>query len=94
MSTSEDRLTEIVSVRFTASEVERLRLLTEGRPLSHLVRELCLAAARSTRPSVKATAQTSHQANLLTMDVNTMDWSAPEMPTTARIVAGPGVSDH
>jgi hypothetical protein len=88
MSTSQDKLTEVVSVRFTANEVERLRGLAEGRPLSHLVRELCLEAANPTAPTLRATSQTSHQTDLLTIAVNTASWSAPEMSNSAWIVAG------
>jgi hypothetical protein len=88
MSMPQDKLTEVVSVRFTANEVERLRALAEGRPLSHLVRELCLEAAEPTPSTPGATSQTSHQTELLTIAVNTASWSAPEMSNSAWVVAG------
>jgi hypothetical protein len=94
MSLLQGKLTEVVSVRFTANEVERLRLLAEGRPLSHLVRELCLEAAKPTRLALGATSQTSHQTDLLTIAVNTSSWSAPEMSHTAWVVAGSETLNH
>jgi hypothetical protein len=88
MSAPQDKLTEVVSVRFTASEVERLRALAEGRPLSHLVRELSLRAVSAMPPNPKGHSQTTHRADLLSLTMNTPDWSAPETSNMVRIVAG------
>jgi hypothetical protein len=88
MSTPQDKLTEVVSVRFTANEVEHLRGLAEGRPLSHLVRQLCLEAANPAASTLGAASQTSHHTDLLTIAVNTASWSAPEISNSAWVVAG------
>jgi hypothetical protein len=90
MNASEGRLTEIVSVRFTAGEVEHLRILAAGRPLSHVVRELSLQAADTARPSLRGRAitQTSEGTDSLSITMNTPIWSAPEISNTVPLPGG------
>lgn len=51
---SSERLTEVVSARFTPSEAERLRELAGGGALSHVVRDLALQALISDRAAAPA----------------------------------------
>lgn len=43
---SSEKLSEIVSVRFTPAEITQLRAIAGDRPLSHVVRELAVAGPR------------------------------------------------
>jgi hypothetical protein len=89
MSAPQDKLTEVVSVRFTASEVEHLRTVAEGRPLSHVVRELSLHAARGRPVNTRGFSQTTQRTDLLSIKTNTPDWSAPETSNVVQVIAGP-----
>jgi hypothetical protein len=74
---TEKRLSEIISVRFSAAEVTHLRRLAQGRPLSQVVRGLTLSAVevRAESPTASWTSPINDQP--LTININSSDWSAP-----------------
>lgn len=90
MGEPQDRLTEIVSVRFTPSEIRRFRTLAADRPLSRIVREMSLGAAEEKPRLVSGVGSWTTAAPLVPVmiTVNTSIWSAPTTGDTIRLVAG------
>ena len=58
----QEKLTKVVSVRFTEAEVEVLASRAGGRPLSHLVRQLCMEAVRSNSERASRTVRPAQRA--------------------------------
>lgn len=90
MGDTQDRLSEVVSVRFTPSEIQRFRALAADRPLSQLVREMCLEAAEAPTtlfPVGASWASPTPQLPVI-ISVNTEFWTAPTAGDTIRLVTG------
>jgi hypothetical protein len=76
------RLSEVVSIRLTPAEMECLRAVAGGRPLSQFVRELCSNAICGPRPPQVNLNQGILDVQMpVTISVNVPNWSGP--------VAGP-----
>jgi hypothetical protein len=75
---SGQRLTNIVSVRFTKDEVSALRGVAEGATLSRIVRELCLEALAQRGTSV-GTNQTwsAGSSEPFSLEINSPAWTGP-----------------
>jgi len=81
--TSTEKLSEVVSVRFTPSEVADLRDVADGRPISHVIRELAVAAARHLDRHAAVLAPVAHSAPALRRTAimvtgNFQQYSAPQ----------------
>jgi len=72
-----EKLSEVISVRFSAAEAAHLRRVADGRPLSQVVRELSLSAVEVREESAAPSWTSPVNDQPLTININSSDWSAP-----------------